>query len=69
MFNGGKFRREIAPAIKAFIREHDHEVGYHRGTAVAVPAWHGAERRRSNGKVRSRPTGRPPHRPTTAKSA
>ena len=24
IFNGGRWRREIAPVVKAFIREHDH---------------------------------------------
>lgn len=27
VFNGGRWRREIAPVVKGFIREHDHELG------------------------------------------
>ena len=27
VFNGGRWRREIAPILKGFIREHDHELG------------------------------------------
>ena len=45
VFNGGKWRRDIAPAIKRFIRDHDHEIGAKRERRVAVPAWHGADRR------------------------
>ena len=33
VFNGGKWRREIAPKIKAFIREHDRELGAARKAA------------------------------------
>jgi poly(3-hydroxybutyrate) depolymerase len=38
VFNGGKWRRFIAPRVKAFIREHDHERGTARRRAVAVTA-------------------------------
>jgi poly(3-hydroxybutyrate) depolymerase len=27
IFNGGRWRREIAPMVKEFIRTHDHELG------------------------------------------
>lgn len=36
VFNGGKFRREIAPRIKAFIRENDLEIGVGRRKLVPV---------------------------------
>ncbi len=36
VFNGGKFRREIAPRIKAFIRDHDQQMGAKRRKLVAV---------------------------------
>lgn len=36
VFNGGRWRREIAPRIKAFIREHDHHVGSRRRRLHAV---------------------------------
>lgn len=36
VFNGGKFRREIAPRIKAFIRENDLQIGTKRRKLVAV---------------------------------
>jgi poly(3-hydroxybutyrate) depolymerase len=35
VFNGGKWRREIAPRIKAFIREHDRETGTKRDRTFA----------------------------------
>jgi poly(3-hydroxybutyrate) depolymerase len=38
VFNGGKWRREIAPRIKAFIREHDAETGSRRDRTFAVKA-------------------------------
>jgi poly(3-hydroxybutyrate) depolymerase len=38
VFNGGKWRREIAPKIKSFIREHDLETGAGRTKPVAVGA-------------------------------
>jgi len=46
VFNGSKWRNIIAPTIKAFIREHDHEMGAasHRA-AWALSQWHGPERR------------------------
>jgi poly(3-hydroxybutyrate) depolymerase len=37
VFNGGRWRREIAPAVKAFIREHDHHIGKRRVRLAAVP--------------------------------
>ena len=36
VFNGGKWRREIAPRIKAFIREYDRETGSERDRIIAV---------------------------------
>jgi poly(3-hydroxybutyrate) depolymerase len=36
VFNGGKWRREIAPRIKAFIREHDQEIGTKRDRSFAM---------------------------------
>ena len=36
VFNGGKWRREIAPRIKAFIREYDREIGSERDRIIAV---------------------------------
>ncbi len=46
VFNGGKWRSEVAPRIKRFIRTHDHEAGTGRGHHVAVPAgWCGPDRR------------------------
>jgi len=42
LFNGGKWRERIAPAIKRFIREHDHEIG-RKGTAAKT--WQGIDRR------------------------
>lgn len=38
VFNGGKWRRSIAPAIKKFILEHDHEVGAARDKVYAAAA-------------------------------
>lgn len=38
VFNGGKWRREIAPSIKQFIRKHDHEIGTERVKPIAVHA-------------------------------
>ena len=47
VFNGGKWRSEIAPRIKHFIREHDQEIGQN-GSArlVSFSSWKGGERRR-----------------------
>jgi hypothetical protein len=55
VFNGGKWRSEIAPRIKRFIRAHDHEVGTGSGRHMAVPAdWRGGNRRggRANGTLK-----------------
>ncbi len=49
VFNGGKWRRDIAPAVKRFIRKHDREVGDNGERAVAVAAWQGVDRRRRGG--------------------
>ena len=45
VFNGGKWRRTIAPKIKAFIRQHDHENGESRDSIYAA-----AYKRRAKGK-------------------
>ena len=37
VFNGGKWRRNIAPAIGAFIRKHDAETGETRARIYAIP--------------------------------
>jgi len=44
IFNGRKWRSEIAPVVKAFIREHDHESGSRPG-AQSSTGWRGADRR------------------------
>jgi hypothetical protein len=59
VFNGGKWRNDIAPRIKRFIRAHDHQVGTGLGHQVAVlTGWSGPDRRggrsgsdKSNGKA------------------
>ena len=59
VFNGGKWRSEIAPRIKRFIRSHDHEVGTGFGRQGAeLTGWRGPDRRsgrpgggKSNGKT------------------
>lgn len=69
VFNGGKFRREIAPRIKQFIREHDLEIGDKRQRIVAVPEWKHGDRRQAggwNGIDRRDPPKRP-KRKTTGK--
>jgi poly(3-hydroxybutyrate) depolymerase len=38
VFNGGKWRRDIAPKIKAFIREHDHELQARRWASKRGPS-------------------------------
>ncbi len=38
VFNGGKYRRDIAPLIKKWIRTHDREIGTMRDKPVVVPA-------------------------------
>jgi len=43
VFNGGKFRRDIVPKIRAFIRDNDHELGSNKPTLVK--GWKGSERR------------------------
>jgi len=45
VFNGGRWRRTIAPRIKQFIREFDLEVGTGIARPHAVPQWAGSERR------------------------
>jgi poly-beta-hydroxyalkanoate depolymerase len=46
VFNGGKWRNDIAPRIKRFIRTHDHQMGTGIGHQVAVPTgWSGPDRR------------------------
>ena len=55
VFNGGKYRREIAPAIAKFIREHDREIGTMRQKPVAVREFAGDRRKgRGNGSVADR---------------
>ncbi|MGH6948766.1 MAG: polyhydroxyalkanoate depolymerase [Kiloniellales bacterium] len=49
VFNGGKFRHDVAPRIKAFIRSHDQERGSGPG---AFAGWRGKERR--NGKANAK---------------
>ena len=39
VFNGGKWRRNIAPEIKRFIREHDRSQDHRRGPAQVVKMW------------------------------
>ena len=52
VFNGGKWRSEIAPRIKRFIRTHDHEVGSGLGQKIAVlTGWQGPDRRGRKGKT------------------
>ena len=53
VFNGGKYRREIAPLIKKWIRTHDHEIGTMRDKTIHIPA---ADRRasRSDGSAADR---------------
>jgi len=36
IFNGGRWRREIAPVVKSFIREHDHKLGKRKARLKAV---------------------------------
>ncbi len=36
IFNGGRWRREIAPVVKAFIREHDHTRRTRKARLVSV---------------------------------
>lgn len=36
IFNGGRWRREIAPVVKGFIREHDHKLGKRKSRLKAV---------------------------------
>ncbi len=52
LFNGGKWRRQIAPQIKQFIRAHDHATGSEPAARIAAAgSWRGTDRR-------SRPRGR-----------
>ncbi|MEQ9609899.1 MAG: polyhydroxyalkanoate depolymerase [Kiloniellaceae bacterium] len=44
LFNGGKWREKIAPAIKQFIRTHDHEIGA-GAKGAAKSSWQGIDRR------------------------
>ena len=39
VFNGGRWRREIAPVVKGFIREHDHERGGKARKVHAIAGW------------------------------
>jgi poly(3-hydroxybutyrate) depolymerase len=49
VFNGGKWRSEIAPRIKGFIRKHDHEIGHSgKPRLVALTPWKGGDRRRKS---------------------
>lgn len=46
VFNGRRWREQIAPRIKAFIRRHDHELATGKDAQVtALAAWRGANRR------------------------
>ena len=36
IFNGGRWRRQIAPVVKDFIREHDHRLGKRKTKLTAV---------------------------------
>jgi len=46
VFNGKKWRAEIAPLVKRFIRTHDHEIGSRPGRRRARAAqWQGPDRR------------------------
>lgn len=45
VFNGRKWREQIAPRIKAFIRDHDHEIGAGPKSGPTVNGWHGPDRR------------------------
>ena len=44
VFNGGKWRQQIAPRIKRFIRDHDHALGRNPGRRLR-PVWQGPDRR------------------------
>jgi len=47
VFNGRRWREQIAPRIKRFIRSHDHELATGKDAQVtALNAWRGANRRR-----------------------
>ncbi|MEX2648406.1 MAG: polyhydroxyalkanoate depolymerase [Alphaproteobacteria bacterium] len=54
VFNGGKFRREIAPRIAAFIREHDHALIAQRHAAARAA---GKEIRRRDRRKKERRQG------------
>ncbi|MGB8274879.1 MAG: polyhydroxyalkanoate depolymerase [Alphaproteobacteria bacterium] len=46
VFNGRKWREELAPRIKRFIRTHDHEIGRGPGPKVVpLQSWRGPDRR------------------------
>lgn len=71
VFNGGKYRREIAPLIKKWIRTHDREIGTMRDKTIVVPAidrrgtmgdGSAADRRasRGGGNGKSKPDSRTP---------
>ncbi len=50
LFNGSKWRSDIAPVIKRFIRDHDHDIGQNgRPRTVTVEAWKGTDRRAKRG--------------------
>jgi len=60
VFNGGKWRREIAPQISKFIREHDRESGTLRQKLVAVKEFAGDRRgARSGGSAADRAPAKP----------
>jgi len=50
VFNGGKWRSEIAPRIKRFIRSHDRQAGTGK-RAAGQAGWRGPDRRGGNGKA------------------
>jgi poly(3-hydroxybutyrate) depolymerase len=50
LFNGSKWRSDIAPVIKRFIRDHDHDIGQNgRPRTVTVEPWKGTDRRAKRG--------------------
>jgi len=59
VFNGGKYRREIAPVIKKWIRTHDREIGTQRDKVVAVPSFERRGPRPAGGSAADRRASRP----------
>ena len=49
VFNGGKWRRSIAPTIKAFIRTHDREIGSNRDKIHAYMYPNAMRKKKANG--------------------